>query len=592
MQALNGKPENVADEELLSLLPAAYPHIAEPESALEYNSKTPRSRDVIESKSYKIPCPASSAGKFSAGGRLLLFGGAKISRVRIAADQVEPSLPQGMGAASHDLSSKYPRTFADMLLIRREENEEDILDSDSSSLESEPVLDRLDTLRQHRGFSVDSVTNEELTAPGGRRGSSVLMNMLNLESGASPFTAFQRIQSVSEFNISDEEEDEDEALLFSNNTSGRASPFVYLSSSRVKPGPEDERSISSRSKRRMSAATESSDKVPSVANVLRRFKRSMIEKRNYFKIGTVPLKPYLPLLYTSKSNTFNAEHGQGKSSVLFNSSIMFSSEPSKIELYQIESTTFLELAINYRVKTYDIVLPIEMGDRDPNEEIPSEYLLKAALCRHNSQVAADYQYISVSQVWSLLAISYEALFATRSEMCLAPWKESNLGILLILSLISHLRDANDLQTLACLLAISGPLVLKYNGLTQHEMNRIFFAYANTLQSWGANIEACLMLSFVPEKDYKSAFKDIGIAFSLGRVCNKASDPIRCKHYEKKLLLCSVCQSNVHSLFIHCPDCGHGGHLEHIKLWFSQNGDCPTGCGCICGTRFAFDEDDN
>jgi hypothetical protein len=32
----------------------------------------------------------------------------------------------------------------------------------------------------------------------------------------------------------------------------------------------------------------------------------------------------------------------------------------------------------------------------------------------------------------------------------------------------------------------------------------------------------------------------------------------------------------------CPQCGHGGHPNHIKKWFEVNSECPSGCGCRCG----------
>ena len=33
--------------------------------------------------------------------------------------------------------------------------------------------------------------------------------------------------------------------------------------------------------------------------------------------------------------------------------------------------------------------------------------------------------------------------------------------------------------------------------------------------------------------------------------------------------------------IFCFSCGHGGHTAHLKSWFQQFSECPTGCGCRC-----------
>jgi hypothetical protein len=44
---------------------------------------------------------------------------------------------------------------------------------------------------------------------------------------------------------------------------------------------------------------------------------------------------------------------------------------------------------------------------------------------------------------------------------------------------------------------------------------------------------------------------------------------------------------VKGIYVWCPGCGHGGHLEHALEWFGgSNGNpvremCPTGCGHRC-----------
>ena len=38
---------------------------------------------------------------------------------------------------------------------------------------------------------------------------------------------------------------------------------------------------------------------------------------------------------------------------------------------------------------------------------------------------------------------------------------------------------------------------------------------------------------------------------------------------------------VKTLYVWCQGCSHGGHLECLKSWFSQNPECCTGCGHHC-----------
>lgn len=56
----------------------------------------------------------------------------------------------------------------------------------------------------------------------------------------------------------------------------------------------------------------------------------------------------------------------------------------------------------------------------------------------------------------------------------------------------------------------------------------------------------------------------------------------CKNCANYSLTCSVCQMPVRGVCFACMICGHGGHTDHMKLWFQENNDCPTGCGCRCG----------
>lgn len=52
----------------------------------------------------------------------------------------------------------------------------------------------------------------------------------------------------------------------------------------------------------------------------------------------------------------------------------------------------------------------------------------------------------------------------------------------------------------------------------------------------------------------------------------------CKQYA---ITCGFCQMPVREISYTCMICGHGGHPEHMKAWFEQSLECPTGCGCTC-----------
>ena len=61
----------------------------------------------------------------------------------------------------------------------------------------------------------------------------------------------------------------------------------------------------------------------------------------------------------------------------------------------------------------------------------------------------------------------------------------------------------------------------------------------------------------------------------------------CKRCRKRVGLCFLCHEVVKGIYVSCPGCGHGGHLNHALEWFGgAKGQppqevCPTGCGHRC-----------
>lgn len=58
--------------------------------------------------------------------------------------------------------------------------------------------------------------------------------------------------------------------------------------------------------------------------------------------------------------------------------------------------------------------------------------------------------------------------------------------------------------------------------------------------------------------------------------------------------CGICQEGIRGAAIYCPQCLHGGHINHIQQWFGQMEEvyCPTGCGCECSIYLKASEQDN
>ncbi|KAL7543588.1 hypothetical protein ACHAXR_012881, partial [Thalassiosira sp. AJA248-18] len=52
----------------------------------------------------------------------------------------------------------------------------------------------------------------------------------------------------------------------------------------------------------------------------------------------------------------------------------------------------------------------------------------------------------------------------------------------------------------------------------------------------------------------------------------------CRSCRSRVGMCYLCHEPVKGIFVWCPGCGHGGHLDHALEWFAMNEVCPTGCG--------------
>lgn len=64
----------------------------------------------------------------------------------------------------------------------------------------------------------------------------------------------------------------------------------------------------------------------------------------------------------------------------------------------------------------------------------------------------------------------------------------------------------------------------------------------------------------------------------GRIVSNSCFCNKCKSLQSSK--CSVCNRVVRGLYAWCQGCSHGGHMLHMKEWFSNHSKCPR-CGHLC-----------
>eukprot|EP01132_Coremiostelium_polycephalum_P009040 gene9040-11073_t len=102
-------------------------------------------------------------------------------------------------------------------------------------------------------------------------------------------------------------------------------------------------------------------------------------------------------------------------------------------------------------------------------------------------------------------------------------------------------------------------------------------YSDLLYRWGLLEKRAEILKYIQNQEPEKP-----IAFSIECLkCKRKMNDYFCTNCKIYAFKCSICNISVKGLSSFCLSCGHGGHTEHIKKWFSTQTKCPTGCGCVC-----------
>ncbi|RGB25950.1 WD40-repeat-containing domain protein [Rhizophagus diaphanus] len=153
---------------------------------------------------------------------------------------------------------------------------------------------------------------------------------------------------------------------------------------------------------------------------------------------------------------------------------------------------------------------------------------------------------------------------------------------IMMQLFDYYAEQGDVQMCVTLILVLGDMIK----ISQERVEQWFFSYIELLhrfQLWCAAthiISSCRVPS-VEMMNQQST--------TIYTTCNNCFRPILnsrsgywiCDKCRKMLNPCSICHNTVKGLYTWCQGCSHGGHLFHMKEWFSVNNECPTGCGHNC-----------
>ncbi|PRP88387.1 hypothetical protein PROFUN_03301 [Planoprotostelium fungivorum] len=171
------------------------------------------------------------------------------------------------------------------------------------------------------------------------------------------------------------------------------------------------------------------------------------------------------------------------------------------------------------------------------------------------------------------AKSFGGLFADELEYDPKP---------VILEMLQHYAETGDIQTAVIMSLVLGDRIAVPKEMLK-QWSLAYIDILHRLQLWG----------FANEIIKKSKDTDIRAinqtSTTIHTSCNNCGKPLLhlgwiCDTCHKMTNPCSLCHRPVHGRYVWCQICGHGGHIEHLSEWFSEEKMCPTGCGHKCITR--------
>lgn len=115
-------------------------------------------------------------------------------------------------------------------------------------------------------------------------------------------------------------------------------------------------------------------------------------------------------------------------------------------------------------------------------------------------------------------------------------------------------------------------------LSNDQFDEVRHQYASLLFRWRMFSKAAEVMKYSETAPYSAPLQ----VQSSCPQCNNKLLRFKCDkcHIHWKFR-CSLCQLPVLGMLTVCALCGHGGHSEHMVVWFKENNHCAYGCGCDC-----------
>ena len=241
--------------------------------------------------------------------------------------------------------------------------------------------------------------------------------------------------------------------------------------------------------------------------------------------------------------------------------------------------------------------------------IGGEFASKADVCRHNANVAKGLSQKALRQMWKTLATildgsTLDGLPTSTSEVLANPM--ANLLTPTLSRLLVQRANAGDVVTCVTLCevmdviapptAAGGSAKSRIPNLSIALIREWYLTYIDLLQQMCLFTQAANLIKNCSDPVVGALNQQ---STTIHESCPKCGKPLIdgnitgdagsgrlsaqrvCRSCRGRVGMCFLCHEPVNGIFVWCPGCGHGGHLEHALEWFGKNEVCPTGCGHKC-----------
>ena len=221
-----------------------------------------------------------------------------------------------------------------------------------------------------------------------------------------------------------------------------------------------------------------------------------------------------------------------------------------------------------------------------------------SLCQHNAEICKKFSRTDYAKCWKTLGRAWRLFENKPDEVVLHP-----LGAPLVVRMVEHLLKQNDRAGALILCVYLGLLFAQFlsaKGDTSLlssvrgeqsllDLLNTVSCLAQLLSRWGCHLQRTQVLKLLWRVSapvaWEASQKGLGYECEAGDIVDYPGlfldNSTECPTCGQNKLQCIVCQQPVKGLAVICRTCGHGGHIKHLKKWFTQEAICPSGCGCQC-----------